>query len=168
MSEDKKMFEEGNHKVKVKNWGLRETKSGKLQAYIGFSNNATMFQMVGVSEVGDEILAKALTVCGFKGADLSDLFEEEALDKKSEVEIYLKYKTNSETGKPELSVYVNDPTKKMKGALDKKGASVLLKSLGVSLKKDLKIAREEIKMPEKQEEKEPETANSVSEEEIPF
>ena len=141
---DEKLIPEGTHKVKVRNWGLRETKSGKIQAYIGFSNGATMFQMVGVSDIGDEILARSLTLCGFVGADLPDLFEDDALDKHTDVEIFVKYKANNETGKPDMNVYVNDPAKAMKGALDKKDASVLIKTLGVILKKDLKVAKSSI------------------------
>ena len=89
MSEKEKV-EAGTHTVKVKNWGLRETQNGNLQAYIGFSNGATMFQMVGMNEVGDEILSKALVTCGFTGSDLPDLFDDDALDKNKDVEIFVK------------------------------------------------------------------------------
>lgn len=91
MSEDKKKIEPGTHKVKVRNWGIRETEKGDLQVYVGFSNGATMFQMVNQNETGDEILARALTLCGFKGSDLPDLMDDDALDKNLDVEIFVKF-----------------------------------------------------------------------------
>lgn len=172
MSDEKQKIEPGSHKTKIRNWGLRETKSGNVQAYIGFANGATFFQMVGSNETGDEILARTLTLCGFKGADLPDLFEDDALDKNREIEIFVKYTPDKETGKPQMQVYVNDPGKQMKGAMDKKGASAKLKELKVSLKKELKVAQSEVELPEveskKEETKAAETDHADSDEEIPF
>ena len=172
MSDDKKKIAPGTYKTKVRNWGLRETKSGNLQAYIGFANGATLFQMVGTNDIGDEILARSLTLCGFKGKDLPDLFEDDALDRNSDVEIFIKYTPNKETGKPEMQVYVNDPGKAMKGALDKKSALLKLKELKLSLKKDLKAAKSDISLPEKQESaaEEPSADGNadVDEDDIPF
>lgn len=174
MSDDKKTkIEPGTHKVKVRNWGLRETASGSIQAYIGFSNGATMFQMVNVNDTGDEILASALTLCGFKGKDLPDLFEDDALDKDREVEIFIKYTPHKETGEPQMQVYVNDPGKQMKGALDKKGAMAKLKEMKVSLKKELKTAQSEIDLPKVENKKEDTKMNEPvnntdDEDDIPF
>lgn len=172
MSEEKEKtkIEPGTHKVKVRNWGLRETKSGKLQVYIGFSNGATFFQMVGVNETGDEILARALTVCGFAGKDLPDLFGDDALDKEKEIEIFIKYSPNRETGEEQMQVYVNDPSKSMKGSLDKKEALKKLKELNISLGKDLKLAQSEIGT-EKRSKSKPETkpeTQKFDEDDIPF
>ena len=167
----KKKIEPGTHKVKVRNWGLRETASGSIQAYIGFSNGATMFQMVGVNETGDEILARSLTLCGFKGKDLPDLFEDDALDKDRDVEIFVKYTPHHETGEPQMQVYVNDPGKQMKGALDRKGGTSKLKEMKISLKKELKFAQGDIELPKRAESK-PDTkmneSNVDDEDSIPF
>lgn len=171
MSDDKKKkFEEGTHETKVSSWGLRETNNGNIQAYIRFSNGATYFQMAGVSDDGDKYLAEALTVCGFKGKDLSDLFEDDALDKAAEVKIFIKYKPNKTTGEPEMQVFVNGPEREMKGALDKKDALSKIKELKINLKKELKAAQSEIQLPEKKDVKldEKPAVPDVDEDEIPF
>lgn len=170
MSTEKKKIEAGTHKVKIINWGLRETANENLQMYIGFSNGATLFQMVGISDEGNSYAAKSLAFAGFNGDDLPDLFKDDAFDKNREIEIFIKYKPNSETGKEEMNVYVNDPGMKMKGDLDRKEALGKLKGLKISLKVDIKAAKSEVVLPEIEKEK---TAEKVAEaeeteEEIPF
>ena len=135
--------EPGTHKVKVIDWGLRETEKGGIQAFISFSNGLKFWQMVNVNDTGDEILAKALTVCGFRGSDLPDLFDDDALDKNKEVEIFVKYKPNEKTGKEEAVVYVNDG-RQMKGALTGKDAKGKLKELRITIKPILKTVQKEI------------------------
>lgn len=169
MSDDKKKIEAGTHKVKVSDWGLRETKAGNVQVYISFSNGATMFQNVNANETGDEILSRSLVLCGFKGNDLPDLFDDDALDTDAEIQIFIKYKPDQD-GKPQMQVYVNDPAKQMTGSLDKKGGMAKLKELKVSLKKDLKVAKGDIKMPEKEvsDTKMTESSDKFEEDDIPF
>lgn len=171
-NEKKQTIEPGAHKVKVRNWGLRETNNGNMQVYIGFSNGATFFQMVGTNDIGDEIVARSLTLCGFTGKDLPDLFDDNALNKNKEIEIFVKYTPDEQSGEPRMQVYVNDPGKQMKGALDKKGALSKLKELKINLKKDFKAARSDIEMPD-EDEGEPdtkmnETQSNFDADDIPF
>lgn len=171
MSEEKKKtVEPGTHQTKVANWGLRETAGGNMQVYIGFSNGVTYFQNVGNNEDGDKYASEALASCGFKGKDLIDLYESDALDKDLDVQIFVKYTPNAETGKEQMNVFVNSPAKKMKGQLDKSDALKLLKSLKINLKKDLKEAQSEIN-PVKSEKKEKVAEAEVEEDDsddIPF
>ena len=173
MSEEKKKtIEPGTHDTKVANYGLRETANGNMQIFIGFANGVTYFQNVGNNEDGDKYASEALASCGFKGNDLIDLYNDDALDKDLNVQIFVQYKPDPESGEQKMNVFVNSPAKKMKGQLDKSDALKLLKSLKINLKKDIKAAQEEIK-PVKSEKK-AETKEAKSEatpeddDDIPF
>jgi len=165
---------EGTHKTSVKNWGIRETKKGGLQIYIGFAAGMTFFQNVGMNETGDKIAAEALALCGFKGKDLPDLYDDDALDKNLDVEVYVKYKPNPETGEEQMQVYINNPNKKeMPGKVDKKQLKNKLKSLEISLKSDIKEAQESIILPKKSTPTKQNTIQdsegfNVEEEDLPF
>ena len=174
MSEEKKKktIEPGTHQTKVKNYGLRETEAGNMQIFIGFTNGVTYFQNVGNNEDGDKYASEALASCGFKGKDLIDLYEKDALDKDVDVQIFVKYTPNAETGKEQMNVYVNSPSKQMKGKLDKSDPVKLLKSLKINLKKDLKTAQSEISPVKAEKKVETKEVESEAEEEddsdIPF
>lgn len=126
--------QEGTHKVRVRNWGIRETAKGGHQAYVGFSNGLTFYSPVRESQDDNSILLNSLKVCGLKDENLYNLADaEHGLNKEKEVEIFVKYKPDAD-GKPRPNVYVNDPSKSMKGALSKDEMVMALKKLGFKKK----------------------------------
>jgi len=154
MSDEKKKIDPGTHKVKVTKWGFRGTKAENMQFWARFSNGAVYFQNINSNETGDEILSRALVLMGFTGTDLPDLYKENALDTEREIEIYVQYKPNSETGEPQMSVNISDPSRGgIKGDLSKDDGLKMLKKLKLTLREQIAAASSEIEAPAKKDNK---------------
>lgn len=171
--EKKPKLEPGTHKTTATGWGLRETNNGNLQLFIRLSVGAIYFQMVGNNEDGDKYAAEALAAAGFKGKDLTDLYDHKP-DPDHEFDCFIKYTPNEETGEPEMKVFINGPAKPMKGELDKKAALKLLKNLKVNLKGQLKDAQVDVPVTEKKKStnkgtgEEPTNDPDIDDDDIPF
>lgn len=143
MVEEKKI-ETGVHKTKVTGWGIRETNNGGAQIWVRFANNVIWFQNVNSNNIGDEIAARGLILCGFKGNDLPDLFDDDCFDLNRDVEIYVQYKVNHE-GNNQMQVNIHDPSRnQIKGNLDKREGLKFIKSIKATLKMDFKKAKGDI------------------------
>lgn len=142
MSEQK--FKPGTHVTKVSKWGLRETKSGGAQVWIRFANGAHYFQTLNDNEESKQYLSEALVLCGFKGDKLSKFLNKDALDTKRNVELYIQYKPNSQTGEPQMQVNISNPNRGISNDMEKKDAMSKLKELAIDLSGSLKEAKESI------------------------